>query len=169
MENATEHLYENWWDGYKNFRDAVRESAKGYPDGAVIKTDIKSYYTTIIQKQLLEITKEKLNINSERLLWLIKKILLKDLPGHQPGVGLSQGTMTSGFYANFYLSSVDSRFKNEKKWQLKYYRYVDDIIIILPSSSYRDEVQLILEYELSKIGLKLNKEKTEAYDNISDF
>lgn len=67
-ENATEDLYENWWDGYKNFRDAVRESTQEYPDGAVIRTDIKSYYTTIIQKELLEITKEKLQINSERLL-----------------------------------------------------------------------------------------------------
>lgn len=169
MENATEHLYEDWWDGYKRFRHAVKQSAEEYLDGAVIKTDIKSYYKTIIQKQLLEITEETLNINSKRLVWLIKKILLKDLPGHQTGVGLSQGTMTSGFYANFYLSSVDSRFKNETKWLLKYYRYVDDIIIILPSNSYVDEVQLLLEDEISKIGLKLNTEKTEFYDNTSDF
>ena len=169
LENATEYLYETWWDGYKKFRDAVRESAKEYRDGVVLRTDIKSYYTTIIQKQLLEITKDKLQINSERLVWLIKKILLKDLAGHQPGIGLSQGNIASGFYANFYLSSVDSKFKNDNKWRLKFYRYVDDIIIILPRSLYIKEVQSILEDELSEIGLKLNKDKTEDYDNIEDF
>lgn len=168
-ENPTEDLYENWWELYKSFRDAVRETAKNYPDGAVIRTDIKSYYTTIIQKQLLEITKEELSINSERLIWLIKKIILKNLTGHQPGVGLSQGTITSGFYANLYLSSVDSRFKKDKKLRLKYYRYVDDIIIILPSKLYIKEAESILEEELRKIGLKINEDKTDHYNNISDF
>lgn len=168
-ENTTEYLYENWWEGYTNFRKKAQEAAKKYPKGAVIRTDIKSFYTKVIQNQLLEITKEQLKINSERLLWLLKITLSKDLSGHQPGNGLSQGTITSGFYANLYLSHIDSIFNNDRRWLLKFYRYVDDIIIILPRSSYIDAVQQKLEDELTKLGLELNQDKTEHYDNIGAF
>ncbi|MFB8789324.1 MAG: reverse transcriptase domain-containing protein [Potamolinea sp.] len=168
-ENTTEYLYENWWEGYKKFRDEVREGVKEYPRGAVLRTDIKSYYTNVIQKQLLEITQEKLGFNSERLRWLLEKTLGQDLPGHQAGLGLSQGTITSGFYANLYLSAIDSIFNNDKKWRVKFYRYVDDIIIILPRTSYIDAVEQKLEDELTKLGLELNQDKTEHYDNIGAF
>lgn len=149
-ENTTEYLYENWWEGYKKFRHEVREGVKEYPKGAVIRTDIKSYYTNVIQNQLLTITQKQLDIKSIRILWLLEKTLGQDLPGHQPGEGLSQGTITSGFYANLYLSAFDSIFNNDKKWRLKFYRYVDDIIIILPRTSYIDAVQQKLEDELTK-------------------
>jgi len=169
LNEHTEYLYENYLDGYKRFVLEARESAKEYKDGAVIRTDIKSYYTMIVRQQLLDITKRELNIISDRIYWLIEKIYSVDLDGHKLGRGISQGTTTSGFYANLYLSPIDKKFKNNKTWRVKFHRYADDMILVLPSSTYIEDVELSLKYELQKLELELNKDKTEHYDNVFDF
>ena len=165
----TEYLYESWWDGYKRFIQEAHKSADEYEHGAVIHTDIKNYYPTIIQKQLLEITDAQLNITSERIRWLLRKIILNDLHRHEPGLGLSQGTITSGFYANLYLSSVDARFSSDKKWKVKFHRYVDDMILVVPNSTYIKDVCSALENQLDELGLKLSEDKTEIYTDTFEF
>jgi hypothetical protein len=169
LNEATEYLYENYLGGYKTFLAEARSSAEEYQDGAVIRTDIKSYYTMVVQSQLLDITKNELDISSERIYWLLNKIKKVDLDGHQPGRGLKQGTITSGFYANLYLSKIDEKFKNDKTWRVKFHRYVDDMIIVLPSVTYLEDVESALKVELTILELELNKDKTEHYDNVSDF
>lgn len=166
---ANEYLYENYFNGYEDFLDKSRESAKEYQDGAVLRTDIKSYYTMIARGQLIDITKRELNIISDRVHWLIKKIQSKDLAGHQSGIGISQGTITSGFYANLYLIPIDKIFENNKKWRVKYHRYADDMIIVLPSITYIKEVESALRDELDKLKLQLNESKTEYYKTTIDF
>jgi hypothetical protein len=170
LNEVTEYLYENYLDGYKRFVAEARKSAEEYQDGAVIRTDIKSYYTMVVREQLLDITKRELNISSQRIHWLLDKIYSEDLDKeHKPGRGISQGTTTSGFYANLYLSQVDEKFKNDKTWRVKFHRYVDDMIIVLPSVTYLEDVESALKVELTILELELNKDKTEHYDNVSDF
>jgi hypothetical protein len=169
LNEVTEYLYENYLGGYKRFVAEARKSAEEYQDGAVIRTDIKSYYTMVVREQLLDITKRELNIISERVDWLLKKIYSVDLDGHKSGIGISQGTTTSGFYANLYLSQVDEKFKNDKTWRVKFHRYVDDMIIVLPSVTYLEDIESALKLELNKLKLTLNEDKTEYYENVSDF
>lgn len=168
----TEDLYENYFPNYKKFLEASRDSANSYPQGAVLRTDIESYYVKVIQQQLFDITETKLQVRSKRIKWLLNKILNQNLNnGHDNGVGLKQGTLTSGFYANLYLKAVDQYFADEPKWKhiIKFHRYVDDIIAVFPSSNYLQPFNDKLTEELSKLGLNLNKNKTEYYDNILDF
>ncbi|MFM9160504.1 MAG: hypothetical protein ACKOPK_21970, partial [Dolichospermum sp.] len=97
----TEDLYENYFPRYTKFLKASEESAKSCPKGAVLRTDIQSYYVTVIQEQLLDITERELQISSKRIKWLLNKLLKQNLNnGHEDGIGLKQGTLTSGFYAN---------------------------------------------------------------------
>lgn len=166
---ANEYLYENYFNGYEDFLDKSRKSAEEYKDGAVLRTDIKSYYTMIARGQLIDITKRELNIISDRVDWLIKKIQSKDLAGHKSGIGISQGTITSGFYANLYLSPVDKKFKKNNKWKVKFYRYADDMIFVLPNITYIKEVESALRDELDKLKLQLNESKTEYYKTTIDF
>ncbi|MFN9560019.1 MAG: reverse transcriptase domain-containing protein, partial [Dolichospermum sp.] len=159
-ENENEYLYESWWDDWKNFRKAIKDSLEiqKNQDGAVIRTDIQAYYTRIKQDNLLEIVQKTLKINgegSERIYWLLRKLIYKDLNYQNSAemeekTGLNQGTITSGFYANLYLLSLDNRFKNNKEFQLDFYRYVDDIIMIIPSSDpgYIEKVKTALHNEL---------------------
>jgi hypothetical protein len=180
-ENENEYLYENWWDDWKNFRKAIKDSLdiQKNQDGVVIRTDIQAYYTRIKQDNLLDIVQKTLKINeqgSERIDWLLRKLLYKDLTYENSAeigekTGLNQGTITSGFYANLYLLPLDNRFKNNKEFQLDFYRYVDDIIIILPNSDseYMNKITTALDEELQKLGLKLNEDKTDIYENINLF
>ncbi|MEB3149880.1 MAG: reverse transcriptase domain-containing protein [Sphaerospermopsis sp.] len=180
-ENENEYLYASWWDEWDKFRKDIQKSLKIQKnrDGAVIRTDIQAYYTMIKQNKLLNIVQEALKINrqgSDRIDWLLRKLIYKDLTYENSAeirekIGLNQGTITSGFYANLYLLSLDNRFKNNKEFQLEFYRYVDDIIMILPSSNteYIDKVKTSLHDELEKLGLVLNEDKTDIYENIKLF
>ncbi|MBX9258198.1 RNA-directed DNA polymerase [Desmonostoc muscorum CCALA 125] len=166
---ATEDLYEHWWELYREFKVQVRESAKKYPEGAVLRTDIASYYKQIVKQKLLDTTIRELDINSNRIYWLLEKLFNKDLDGHDSGRGIKQGTITSGFYANLYLSDVDDKFNKNRKFNVKYHRYVDDIIIIVPNAQYIREVESVLTEELKNIDLNLNQDKTEYYATTSEF
>ncbi|MGA9380684.1 MAG: reverse transcriptase domain-containing protein [Phormidium sp.] len=169
----TEDLYENYFPGYKKFLKASRESANSHPKGAVLRTDIQSYYVKVIQEQLLDITERELQISSQRIKWLLRKMIQKNLDGHENGRGLKQGTLTSGFYANLYLKAVEDYFSKEPKWTQKikgnFHRYVDDIIAVVPSGSDLEPLEIDLQNKLSELGLNLNKDKTEHYQKISDF
>ncbi|MDP5338824.1 MAG: RNA-directed DNA polymerase, partial [Nodularia sp. (in: cyanobacteria)] len=168
----TEDLYENYFPNYKNFLEEARVSAESYPDGAVLRTDIESYYVNVIQQQLLEITVRELQISSKRIEWLLMKILKQNLNnGHENGMGLKQGTLTSGFYANLYLKAVDDYFYNQPHWKhkLKFHRYVDDIIAVFPHSHDIENFNTELKNKLGELGLNLNENKTEYYEEILDF
>jgi Reverse transcriptase (RNA-dependent DNA polymerase) len=169
---ATEDLYEDYFPKYKKFLEESRESAKCYPQGAVLRTDIESYYVKVIQQQLIDITERELKISSKRIKWLLSKILKQNLNnGHDNGRGLKQANLTSGFYANLYLKAVDDYFANEPKWKHKInlYRYVDDIIAVVLHDNDIEQFETDLNNRVSELGLNLNKEKTEHYDKISDF
>jgi hypothetical protein len=171
-EEQTEDLYEDYFPNYKRFLEASKKSANSYPKGAVLRTDIKQYYEKVIQQQLVDITIKEMGINSIRIEWLLSKILQQNLNnGHEDGIGLKQGTLTSGFYANLYLKAVDDYFINEPKWKhkLHFHRYVDDIIVIVKNGSDIKILETDLENKLSELKLNLNKEKTEYYETISDF
>jgi hypothetical protein len=168
----TEDLYEDYFPKYKKFLEASRESANSYPKGAVLRTDIQSYYMQVIQEQVIDITERELEISSQRIKWLLSQLLKQNLNnGHEDGKGLKQATLTSGFYANLYLKAVDDYFTNEPKWkhQLHFHRYVDDIIAVAPHGNDIEKFKIELIDKLSTLGLKLNKDKTEHYKKISDF
>jgi len=168
----TEDLYEDYFTQYFNdFLTQAGKSAESYPEGVVLRTDIQSYYVKVVHKQLLEITERELQISSQRIKWLLSKIIEQDLDGHENGKGLKQGTITSGFYANLYLKSIDDYFQNDKQWKdiLKFHRYVDDIIIVLRNGVYLEQVESELRKKLSNLKLDLNEDKTERYNEIDDF
>lgn len=168
-DDETEYLYKPWFPAYRKFINSARKEANKHKDGVVIRTDLKSYYTRIIQKQLLEITDKVLNIRSDRIRWLMEKLFNKNISKHKLGHGLTQGLMASGFYADIYLSSVDQRFNSDNQWNVKYYRYVDDIILVVPNPADKENVLNILKNELKKLGLELNDTKTEIYEDVSRF
>lgn len=167
----TEDLYEDYFPHYRNFLEASSKSANSYQDGAVLRTDIQSYYVKVIQEQVLDITERELKITSQRIKWLLRKIIKQNLNGHENGIGLKQGTLTSGFYANLYLKSIDDYFSKDKQWKdiLNFHRFVDDMIAVTRHGINIKSFATELEKKLSELGLHLNKNKTEYYDNISGF
>ncbi len=166
----TEYLYEPWFNSYYDrFMVKTRESALKHDNGVVLQIDIKSYYTEIIQDQLIELTSQELRTKSERILWLLRILLSKGLDGHEDNRGLSQGSIGSGFYANIYLTSIDARFGSENnEWDVQYHRFADDIMLVIPNPEDVNSVRGAIEEELGKIGLSLNTGKTKIYQ-VPDF
>ncbi|PSB42242.1 hypothetical protein C7B67_25590 [filamentous cyanobacterium Phorm 6] len=164
----TEYLYEYWFEAYCYYMKKARDSASNYPNGAILRVDIESFYTKIIQDQLCTELSRELTV-SERVRWLIRLLLSKNIDEHELGQGITQGSIGSGFYANIYLTSVDAKFGSGNEWGVEFHRYVDDMIIIIPNPEDMDVIESILTDELQKLGLNLNDKKTEKIYEVSSF
>lgn len=169
-ERETEYLYTNWFKAYSDFLSDLRRHAQKYENCVVIRVDIESYYTRIVQDSLLELTKDL--TESERIHWLLKILLSKQLDEHQVGYGITQGSIGSGFYANLYLKQIDLRFgtqPSDNEWKVMFYRYMDDMILFVPDADDVTAVLDTLNKELEKLKLNLNQDKTELYYRVSEF
>lgn len=165
---STEYLYEYWFQAYCYYIKKARDSANRYPNGVILRVDIESFYTKIIQDQLCNELSRELTV-SERVRWLIRLLLSKEIDEHELGQGITQGSIGSGFYANVYLTSVDAKFGSGNEWGVELHRYVDDMILIIPNPEDMDVVENTLKEELNNLGLQLNKSKTEKIYDITSF
>ena len=165
---TTEYLYEYWFDAYQKYINHARSEAQKHEQGVILRVDIKSFFTRIVQDLLLEITTERLS-KSQRIQWLLRLLLSNDIDDHEAGLGIVQGNIGSGFYANLYLIDLDARFSPNNEWDVEFYRYVDDMIIIVPNPEHMEEVLEAIRSELKKLGLGLNDEKTEIYTDVTKF
>lgn len=173
----TEYLYIPWFSAFKKYLEDARTTAQKYIDGAVIRVDIKSFYTMIEQNKLAELSAQNLSTKqSKRIEWLLKVLFERQLDDHLPGRGIAQGDIGSGFWANIYLSPIDIIFGEGNEWDVKYFRFVDDIILIVPNqadekplSLHVEDIKDRLKEELCELRLELNEQKTEVYYDINQF
>ena len=159
---STEHLYRSWFDAYRRFRDEVSIGVSLKTNCKVLETDIESYFTSIEQRQLVDTVVRELRTQSSRVKWLIEGLFMVDLDGHTCKRGLAQGAAGSGFYANAFLAPLDSDFG---VGDVRYYRYMDDICLVIPADDELQDVQSQLDISLDALGLKRNCEKTKPYDS----
>lgn len=91
--------------------------------------------------------------------------LQKSLFGVQENNGLPIGNLTSQFFANVYLNSLDHFVKRQLKVRY-YYRYVDDLVLLSESPqklfTWRAQIERFLQTELK---LKLHKKK-DRYGSV---
>jgi predicted DNA-binding transcriptional regulator len=161
-ERETEYLYTNWFEAYNDFLSDLRRNTQKHENGVVIRVDIESYYTRIVQDSLLELTNDL--TESGRIRWLLKILLSKQLDEHQVGYGITQGSIGSGFYANIYLKQLDLRFgtqPSDNEWKVMFFRYMDDMILFVPDADDVKAILVTLKEELKKLNLNLNQDKTE--------
>lgn len=125
-----------------------------------LKLDIKKYFDSIdhteLKRQLIRIIKDK------RCLILLFKII--DSYYFQENKGLPIGNLTSQFFANLYLSSLD-HFILEQLKSACYARYMDDMIILADSVQELKEISHSIQmYIKQKLDLTL---KQEIYGKVS--
>ena len=125
-----------------------------------LKLDIKKYFDSIdhteLKRQLIRIIKDK------RCLILLFKII--DSYYFQENKGLPIGNLTSQFFANLYLSSLD-HFILEQLKSACYARYMDDMIILADSVQELKEISHSIQmYITQKLDLTL---KQEIYGKVS--
>jgi RNA-directed DNA polymerase len=117
-----------------------------------IKLDIENFYSTLNQEILInKITK---NIDDEYAINIIKKAINCD------NIGIPQGLSISSILSSIYMQEFDEIYNSKEN--LKYYRYVDDILILCNE----EDVEKIKESLLNDIkNLKLT---IHPFDNSTD-
>lgn len=129
-------------------------------NGYVLKLDIKHYFETIDHDILIKKLSKK--VKDKRLLKLIKQLV----DTNKDGLGL--GSQVSQISAMYYLNELDHYIK--EKLHCKYYgRYMDDMYIFDNNPNRLLKIRKIIEEQLKKDKLILNKNKSKIYKLENGF
>ena len=117
-----------------------------------VKMDVKKYYDSINHS----ILKERLSrLFKDRCLLSVLSALI-DSFSTETGYGLPKGTLTSQYFANYYLSGYDHMVL-EHKLAPVYLRYMDDMLMFTNSKEDAVKAESITRsYLYSNLGLTLN-------------
>lgn len=130
----------------KEIRDLVAGKSD---DWVFIKVDIEDYYGTIDRKLLLRAIRRKIRIKDA--IALISSAISAPTLKEAADSGIPQGLSISNILASIYLHDVDELMGAE--WN--YFRYVDDILMIVP----RDQADLAFKALL----MLLKKKRLKAH------
>lgn len=160
----------------------IRKITKNYQEEAFyIKLDIQNFFVSINKEILWNVVKEKVNENC-LLGKLIKQNIFQDVtknarlhnlksmkkvPAYKSlfnvnnmEQGLPIGNLTSQFFSNVYLNALDQFCKHKLKLKY-YYRYADDILILISNTSNaRIIINSINNWLIENRKLQLNLKKT---------
>lgn len=129
-----------------------------------IKLDIKSFYSTICQEVLFK--KLKRQIRKKEILNLIKKAIQTpaiSLPvtdtrnSRERTKGIPEGLSISNSLSNIYMIDIDKKYSCKNN--IAYYRYVDDILLLVNEDEFDD-----LKKEITKDVQNLKLEFNEKID-----
>lgn len=142
----------------------------------ILQCDIKKYFPSIDHEILKSLLRRKLKCHDT--LWLAETIINSSNPqvsviDHFPGDdllsplqhrrGLPIGNLSSQFFANVYLNSLDHFIKEQLKAK-KYVRYVDDFALFSDDYEFLAEARIAIEKFLVNLRLKLHPVKSQLYE-----
>ncbi|MBO3461740.1 RNA-directed DNA polymerase [Aetokthonos hydrillicola] len=142
----------------------------------ILQCDIRKYFPSIDHEILKSLLRRKLKCHDT--LWLVDTIINSSNPQepiieHFPGDdllsplerrrGLPIGNLTSQFFANVYLNSLDHFIKEQLKVS-KYLRYVDDFALFSDDYGFLAEARVAIEEHLIKLRLKLHPVKSQLFE-----
>ena len=178
------YIFKPWLYLWLKFISNITTSLEDqtYRDYYIVKTDIKSFYNNIPHDNL-----KRLLLGDGDSIISSKILTMGDGPKEKyiqcldaifnltenvvdSKVGLPQGPAYARYFAELYLSGVDTDFKNKirRGEVLTYQRYVDDIFFITKTKQEAESILEGLKNKLGLLNLKINIEKTKI-SKISSF
>ncbi|MDJ0599514.1 MAG: reverse transcriptase domain-containing protein [Crocosphaera sp.] len=134
----------------------------------IFRTDIRNFYPSIIREILFK--KISKRITSEAIINLLTRAIenptvpknyrKKDKKNYYESKGIPQGLSISNILASIYINDIDKKFRDIDN--IKYYRYVDDILIISPETKI-DQYNHLLRKECKNIGFDLNEDEDKTF------
>ena len=130
----------------------------------VVDADLKGYFDSIPQDQLMARVKEQ--ISDGALLALLEKMLRQGVmesgKGWKPTeTGTPQGAVVSPLLANIYLNPLDHLMAQALREMV---RYADDFVVLCESQKEAEEVLEMLRQWVEAAGLTLHPTKTRIVD-----
>ena len=131
-----------------------------------IKLDVSSFYASIKHDVLLSKLRGKIKkpeiidliqkaIETESLSYPVKEKVKR----HKRELGIPEGLPISNSLANVYLANLDEKY-NELPG-VKYYRYVDDILILLNRENLQTVKRAVVR-DLKRLGLETNDKNADG-------
>jgi hypothetical protein len=146
--------------GHGGLKGAVRDVMKQYRRYKFFcKTDVRSYYDSIDHCTLL--VKLHDHVCNRTILGYVWQFLNRcvEWGGLYKDVtkGISRGSSLSPLLGAFYLLELDQRME---KMDVKYFRYMDDILILAPSRWKLKRAIRVLNQTFSELRLEQHPDKT---------
>lgn len=148
--------------------DIIKDAISTYRSGlykTVLRLDVEDFYPSILHDDLMRELRKK--IRKKEVLQLISNAISRktvSVPNRKDrnttSEGVPQGLSISNILANIYLLPIDKKYSRDPK--LKYYRYVDDILIFCDEADIAT-IRAEIDQDCKVRGLKLHKQE----DNTS--
>ncbi|KXS55183.1 MAG: phage-encoded reverse transcriptase [Marinobacter sp. T13-3] len=129
----------------------LRQCRRNWGTVYVVQADVSQFFASVNHDAVM--AQAERVIDCDRTLNLWRTIL--GAYGHEDGIGLPVGALTSQLSANIVLDRVDHAM-TDNKGAGRYLRYMDDIVILAPSKQQAHKRLNQLAGEIAYSGLKLN-------------
>lgn len=130
----------------------MQVAKRNWGDGVyVLKADISKYFASIRHDVLMGEVERV--IADKDVLWLWRTITSGY--GHDDGIGLPVGALTSQLDANIMLNRLDHIAKDNMGLRF-YVRYMDDFIVVAPDKASAQKAMQELGEAVNSLGLSLN-------------
>lgn len=151
------HSFQYFIDGYNKRIDHVSALVGHDPDASVLVLDIKNFYpslnrSTVVSRFAWHLDQQPLTDHRP----LIESLIANSLEASREGIPV--GNPLGHVMANVGLEDIDSKLID--RFKHRYSRYVDDILLVVPTSAVDTSKRTVSEI-LALENLKLNEEKTD--------
>ncbi len=165
-------IFESWFKQWNIYINELKSLiyADDFSDYYILKLDLKSYYDSIslgkLQIELKHYVEEtfknhEISLNEKNILNTVVNNLIKlttNITSNNE-YGLPQGPAYSRYLAEYYLTSLDKLIEQNIIEEGFYFRYVDDIFIIMPSKESIDYMENMIQEHLNNKYLTINENK----------
>jgi hypothetical protein len=162
-ENDRDGVFENYSKGLRRRHAAVEDAAYKSAGGVVQYVDIKRFYPSISQELALRAwQKNCANAKMPNHMTALGERIIEDHCAVQRvgEKGILTGPMFSHLLANLVLHDLDIEMSHSLP--ARYFRYVDDIILVGKTSEVNESL-LIVEAKLSELNFYIHPEGTEKH------
>lgn len=152
-------VFRNYMDGIRARQQAVAKACDATPNGIVLYTDIKRFYPSIRSDLAMQVWRRQSDIGNlpGRYRDLGEKLITEySMAGNAGEHSILTGPMFSHLLGNLVLREIDD---SAAKLPVKYFRYVDDIILVGSSDAVVQSLG-ILRSRFGDLGLILHNESS---------
>lgn len=164
-------FFQRWDESYKAFTKAIIMAFK-HGNEYIASFDLTACYDSINHNLIKEILQRYhfAETSIKQLIDLLEK-WCSTSPNYTIGVGIPQGPQASGIIAESVLSEYDKFMEQiQKKYDFRYFRYVDDIKILAKDEETVKWILFLLDIKSKELGLfpQASKISVHKIENIDD-
>lgn len=162
--NSPEGIFQPYFELYAARQSAIGKACRKHPKSVVLYVDIRRFYPSISIRRAVRAWETAAAKAQLPLDWIaVGRHLLQRQRGAEQGLLI--GPVFNHLVANLILADFDKLMR--RQFQGRYFRYVDDLALVVPDSKRKQVVQFI-RGELKKWGFTVNRKKTQHL-NAADW